>query len=353
MAETLDSVVNSVTDTAEKMKKDMVDTFKSALEKSDKATENLAEKVKETFTLVSDKTKNFSENFTFDVSQSARKVADSVTESFDKMPEKVIDTFNYVSDGAQDFFDKMKLNVNELLDTSVTVTGTTGGNSTGTTATMGGTKVTSNQTSTTGTMGSTTTVGSSTVTEDTAKGATSTIGTTTNTTTGTVDMKNETSKETEYVEEEEVVEGDWKAPKVEVKEIKVETGEEDEDVFWSQRSKLYRWSTDTDGSGVWKERGLGESKLLRHRETGKIRFLLRQEKTFKVVANHYVWQTNNMCKLTPNVGSDKIWVWTAQNTLEDGNKVEQLALKFPNVEQAQLFKNKFDEAAELNSKLFN
>lgn len=133
----------------------------------------------------------------------------------------------------------------------------------------------------------------------------------------------------------------------------METGEENEDVFWSQRSKLYRWATDTDGSGVWKERGLGESKLLRHKETGKIRFLLRQEKTFKVVANHYVWQTNNMCKLTPNVGSDKIWVWTAQNTLEDETKVEQLALKFPNVEQAKLFKEKFDEAAEVNSKLFN
>ncbi|AFZ81041.1 ran binding protein, putative [Theileria equi strain WA] len=152
--------------------------------------------------------------------------------------------------------------------------------------------------------------------------------------------------------EEEVVEGNWKARKVEVSEIKVETGEEDEDIFWTQRSKLYRWATDTDGTGVWKERGLGDSKLLKHRTSGKIRFLLRQEKTFKVVANHYVLESDGLCKLTPNVGSDKIWVWTAHNTLEDENKVEQLALKFATLDQAKTFKEKFEEAAAVNKELF-
>lgn len=66
-------------------------------------------------------------------------------------------------------------------------------------------------------------------------------------------------------------------------EVKVETGEESEDTFWKCRSKLYRWAA----GGEWKERGLGEAKLLQHRETKKIRFLLRQEKTLKIVANHY------------------------------------------------------------------
>ncbi|KAK2198053.1 bifunctional Ran binding domain/Ran binding protein RanBP1-like/Ran-specific GTPase-activating protein 1 [Babesia duncani] len=156
----------------------------------------------------------------------------------------------------------------------------------------------------------------------------------------------------EVVEEEEVVEGDWKARKVEVKEIHVETGEEDEDIFWQQRSKLYRWATDTDGNGVWKERGLGESKLLKHKTTGKIRFLLRQEKTLKIVANHYVVSIGGLCQLTPNIGSDKIWVWTANNHCDDEPKIEQMALKFAQVEQAQLFKQKFQEACELNKKLF-
>ena len=41
------------------------------------------------------------------------------------------------------------------------------------------------------------------------------------------------------------------------------TGEEDCDVLFCQRAKLYRF---TDKQ--WKERGIGEMKLLRNRETG-------------------------------------------------------------------------------------
>lgn len=37
----------------------------------------------------------------------------------------------------------------------------------------------------------------------------------------------------------------------------------------------------------WKERGTGEIKLLKHNETGKIRVLMRREKTLKICANHY------------------------------------------------------------------
>nr|PVC51767.1 Ran binding protein 1 [Theileria orientalis] len=284
MPDAVDYVVDSMTQSAEKVKKDVVDTFNKAVETSD----NFKEKVKETFNLVSDTTKNFSESFTFDnVSEGAKKMADTVSGSLDKMPEKVKETLTMVSEGAQDLLGKVKENVGGFLDNSDKKT------------------------------------------EETSA-----------------------SENPEYVEEEEVVEGDWKARKVEVKEIKVETGEEDEEVFWKQRSKLYRWATDTDGTGVWKERGLGESKLLKHKTTGKIRFLLRQEKTFKVVANHYVLERNGLCKLTPNVGSDKIWVWSAHNTLDEESKLEQLALKFPNVDQAKLFKEKFEEAAKLNEPLF-
>lgn len=67
------------------------------------------------------------------------------------------------------------------------------------------------------------------------------------------------------------------------------TGEEEEEILWKQRAKLYRWSASkTEGEpGEWKERGIGDAKLLKHKESGKIRFLLRQEKTLKIVANHY------------------------------------------------------------------
>jgi Ran-binding protein 1 len=36
----------------------------------------------------------------------------------------------------------------------------------------------------------------------------------------------------------------------------------------------------------WKERGIGQAKLLQHKENKKIRMLMRQEKTLKIRANH-------------------------------------------------------------------
>ncbi|KFG31853.1 putative ran binding family protein 1 [Toxoplasma gondii RUB] len=162
-------------------------------------------------------------------------------------------------------------------------------------------------------------------------------------------------EEDNFNPEEEVTEGNWNTPQVEVHAVQVETGEEDEDVFWKHRSKLYRWVSstgDAQAAGEWKERGIGDAKLLRHKETGKIRFLLRQEKTLKIVANHYVVASGVYCKLTPNVSSEKIWVWTVMDFAEGELKNEQFALKFGQVEQAQEFKKKFEEAAALNAKIF-
>eukprot|EP00922_Rhytidocystis_sp_ex-Travisia-forbesii_P032908 GHVS01048946.1.p1 GENE.GHVS01048946.1~~GHVS01048946.1.p1 ORF type:complete len:289 (+),score=102.08 GHVS01048946.1:333-1199(+) len=152
-----------------------------------------------------------------------------------------------------------------------------------------------------------------------------------------------------YYPEEEVTEGDWRTPSVEVNLVKIETGEEEEEVFWSHRSKLFRWDGE---SSAWKERGIGEAKLLKHKNTGKIRFLLRQEKTLKVMANHYVHAKDAFCKLTLNVASDKIWVWTTPDSAEDESTVEQFGLKFGQLEQATIFKQKFEEAAEVNDPLF-
>ncbi|KAH8739628.1 Ran-binding protein [Cryptosporidium ryanae] len=149
-----------------------------------------------------------------------------------------------------------------------------------------------------------------------------------------------------YYPEEEITEGDWNTPQVELTQVEVMTGEEDEEEFWNHRAKLYRYV-----NGEWKERGLGNAKLLQHKETKKIRFLLRQEKTLKVVANHYVIQKDSFCKLTPNSGSNKIWVWTVQDFSEE-QKLEQFALKFGQAEQADIFKQKFEEAVEINRKLF-
>ena len=54
-------------------------------------------------------------------------------------------------------------------------------------------------------------------------------------------------------------------------------------VCLGSKSKLYRF--DKDGS-QWKERGAGTVKFLKHKETGKVRLVMRQSKTLKICANH-------------------------------------------------------------------
>lgn len=46
----------------------------------------------------------------------------------------------------------------------------------------------------------------------------------------------------------------------------MKTGEEDEDVVYSHRAKLFRFA-----EGEWKERGLGDVKILKHKKSGNFR----------------------------------------------------------------------------------
>eukprot|EP00747_Dinoflagellata_sp_TGD_P072291 gnl/TRDRNA2_/TRDRNA2_157421_c0_seq2.p1 gnl/TRDRNA2_/TRDRNA2_157421_c0~~gnl/TRDRNA2_/TRDRNA2_157421_c0_seq2.p1 ORF type:complete len:259 (+),score=55.80 gnl/TRDRNA2_/TRDRNA2_157421_c0_seq2:49-825(+) len=121
---------------------------------------------------------------------------------------------------------------------------------------------------------------------------------------------------------------------------------EDEDVTYSQRSKLYRFR-----GGEWKERGLGDARLLKHKTTERVRFLFRQEKTLKIVANFYVIDSAGCCELKPHLGNDKCWFWQALDYSEEEYIVEKFALRFGSPEKAQEFKAAFIEAREQNTKL--
>lgn len=72
-------------------------------------------------------------------------------------------------------------------------------------------------------------------------------------------------EENEYHEEEE--NQTYFTPVIALPEkVELKTGEENEDVLYSHRAKLFRF-TDKE----WKERGLGDVKILRHKHTGKLR----------------------------------------------------------------------------------
>lgn len=51
-----------------------------------------------------------------------------------------------------------------------------------------------------------------------------------------------------------------------------------------RRAKLFRFIAE---SSEWKERGTGDVRMLQHRESKKVRLVMRRDKTFKVCANHY------------------------------------------------------------------
>ncbi|XP_055257184.1 E3 SUMO-protein ligase RanBP2-like [Moschus berezovskii] len=123
--------------------------------------------------------------------------------------------------------------------------------------------------------------------------------------------------------------------------IEVRTGEEDEEEFFCNRAKLYRFDA---ASREWKERGIGNVKILRHKTSGKIRLLMRREQVLKICANHYI--SPDMA-LAPNAGSDRSFVWYALDYADESPKPEQLAIRFKTPEEAALFKCKFEEAQSL------
>ncbi|KAK5122077.1 single stranded nucleic acid binding protein [Meristemomyces frigidus] len=130
--------------------------------------------------------------------------------------------------------------------------------------------------------------------------------------------------------------------------VDTKTNEELEEQTFKMRAKLFKFDRE---SREWKERGTGDVRLLKHRENGKTRLVMRRDKTLKVCANHYVVPD---MKLSPNVGSDRSWVWNAAADVSEGEpEASTLAIRFANSENANLFKEAFIKAQQENEALFS
>lgn len=130
------------------------------------------------------------------------------------------------------------------------------------------------------------------------------------------------------------------APIVRLQEVAVSTGEENEHVLLDLKSKLYRF--DKEG-GQWKERGVGTVKLLKHKETGKVRLVMRQSKTLKICANHLVLPTMS---IQEHAGNEKSCVWHAADFADGELKEETFCIRFASIENCKAFKEKVEEIAE-------
>ncbi|KAL0177161.1 hypothetical protein M9458_026055, partial [Cirrhinus mrigala] len=117
------------------------------------------------------------------------------------------------------------------------------------------------------------------------------------------------------------------------------SGEEDEEILFKERTKLYRWDRELN---QWKERGVGDIKILCHPMKKRYRVVMRREQVLKVCANHTISQS---IELKPMNTSANALVWTATDysgTKGDG-KVEQLAAKFKTPELAESFRRAFTD----------
>ncbi|KAI9720985.1 MAG: single stranded nucleic acid binding protein [Chrysothrix sp. TS-e1954] len=159
------------------------------------------------------------------------------------------------------------------------------------------------------------------------------------------------SKKKDAEEEEDVEQGEDQhfEPVIHLTEkVETATNEEKEEQTFKMRAKLFRFDRTTT---EWKERGIGDVRLLKHKENGKTRLVMRREKTLKVCANHYVVPD---MKLSPNVGSDRSWVWNAAADVSEGEpEAQTLAIRFANSDFANQFKEAFLKAQQDNEKLFS
>jgi len=86
----------------------------------------------------------------------------------------------------------------------------------------------------------------------------------------------------DYNPEEENLDWAGAEKKLNLPEAPILTGEEDDEQLAKYRCKLYRWV-----KAEWKERGTGDLRFLKNKNNTKIRIVLRQDKTHKVVANFF------------------------------------------------------------------
>uniref|UniRef100_A0A9I9DLV4 RanBD1 domain-containing protein n=1 Tax=Cucumis melo TaxID=3656 RepID=A0A9I9DLV4_CUCME len=148
------------------------------------------------------------------------------------------------------------------------------------------------------------------------------------------------SSDTERREEEEAPAaededtGAQVAPIVKLEAVNVTTGEEDEDAILDLKSKLYRF--DKDGN-QWKERGAGTVKFLKHKETGRVRLVMRQSKTLKICANHLVLPSMTVQE---HVGNEKSCVWHATDFADGELKDELFCIRFPSIDNCKTLTEK-------------
>ncbi len=155
--------------------------------------------------------------------------------------------------------------------------------------------------------------------------------------------KDEEVADPNYNPEEEVAEGNWKI--VDLPQVTIETGEKDEEEIFKARAKLYRWREEQ-----WKERGIGDFRILRNKVTGKYRGVLRQDQTLKIRCLFYI-HGHGLCNLQRLKTAEKSMFWTCADFSEEKLSLDRFCIRLKTDEDVESFTKAFNNALEENNKL--
>uniref|UniRef100_A0A1I7Y0W0 RanBD1 domain-containing protein n=1 Tax=Steinernema glaseri TaxID=37863 RepID=A0A1I7Y0W0_9BILA len=123
--------------------------------------------------------------------------------------------------------------------------------------------------------------------------------------------------------------------------VEVKTGEEEEEVLFSERGRLYRFLADTK---EYKERGTGDIKILRHPTTNRYRVVMRREQVLKLCANFSL--VPGMKAVSRQDGKPTC-TFTATDFAEDpAGELLTLTVRFRTEDNRNRFVELFDQGVE-------
>ena len=104
------------------------------------------------------------------------------------------------------------------------------------------------------------------------------------------------------------------------------------------------------GNKQWIERGIGIVKFLQHNENQRIRILMRQEKTMKIIINHLLVPGLVLC---PHETNDRATIWNARD-FSEGELIETtFCLRFGSTELLDAFKAEFKRCQEIMQRIID
>uniref|UniRef100_A0A1I7WLJ4 RanBP2-type domain-containing protein n=1 Tax=Heterorhabditis bacteriophora TaxID=37862 RepID=A0A1I7WLJ4_HETBA len=121
--------------------------------------------------------------------------------------------------------------------------------------------------------------------------------------------------------------------------IDVVTGEENEEILFKSRAKLFRFVKDLK---EYKERGIGEVKILHNPTTSKYRVVMRREHVHKLCANFAILPS---IELSEKKNMPNVYTWACRDYAEDSEGSDEVfTIRFKTPEIAKEFHDKFINA---------